>query len=152
MQHLTSTIIELPFHVTLVGYRGRVDGECFGAVGKRLMDRMWAEIRQLGLANRGLNHWVYLPDSQMFTGVELTGACDQLGSLEQLDVSLNRHLRYVHTGPYTELPAVWQQLRDELTRRGETCGCPSLEIYGHWNDDPQKCETTILIGLAEKLS
>src|SRR5262245_6902311 len=123
---MKTTIIETPFRVTLAGLRGAVDGNCYGEVGKRLMDQMWAEIRRLRIENRGLNHWVCLPDSQMFTGVELTAAGHQPGSLELLDVFLPRYLQHIHQGSYSELPGVWQQLSDQLNQQGETRKYPSL--------------------------
>ena len=116
-------------------------------VGKGLMDKMWREIQAIGLKTKGINHWVYLPDSMMFTGVELADGVTANGPLEPLDVSLKRYLRYVHTGPYSTLPQIWPQLVAELKQLGETPAKPSLEIYGHWNEDPSKCETTILISL-----
>ena len=83
----------------------------------------------------------------MFTGIELAEGATANGTLEPLEVSLERYLRYVHTGPYSELPQIWPQLVDGLKQQGEVPAKPSLEIYGHWNQDPSKCETTILIAL-----
>jgi hypothetical protein len=142
-------IISNPFQVQLIGYRGSLDGQAVHAVGKPLMDRLWQEVKQRGLATKGINHWVYLPNSEMFVGVELADeqpAAD-VGDLERLDVSLDRHVRYLHVGPYSQLHVVWPQLMAEITSRGETPFYPSLEIYGHWNPDESKCETTILIAL-----
>ena len=118
--------------------------------GERILDRMWAEIRDLKIKSKGLNHWVYLPDCQLFTGVELTGPTHDLGSLETIDVALERYLSYVHKGPYTQLPVIWPQLMDQIRTLGEQCIYPNLEIYGHWNQDPMQCETTILIGLGQQ--
>jgi effector-binding domain-containing protein len=140
-------IIDAPHRISLVGYHGTLDGESVPVVGKRLMDKMWREVQALGLKSKGINHWVYLPDSMMFTGIELAEKTTAIGTLEPLTVSLNRYLRFVHTGPYSELPQIWPQLVAEIKQRGETPTKPSLEIYGHWNEDPSKCETTILISL-----
>ena len=140
-------IIDAPHRISLVGYHGTLDGESIPVVGKRLMDKMWREVQALGLKSKGINHWVYLPDSMMFTGIELAEGTPAIGTLEPLAVSLSRYLRFVHTGPYSELPQIWPQLVAEIKQRGETPTKPSLEIYGHWNEDPSKCETTILISL-----
>ena len=145
---MNAQIVNEPFRVSLVGKRGTVDGERWGQVGRQLMDAMWAQVKALGLRTTGINHWVYLPDHELFTGVELRDAAAATGSLEPLHVELTRYLRYVHRGPYTDLPAVWQQLKDHLAQTGQTIVAPSLEIYGHWNEDPNQLTTTILIGLA----
>src|SRR5690348_2590749 len=101
---MDATIIQSPFHVTLVGKRGAVDGERYGEAGRRLMDEMWAEVRKRGLRNTGLNHWVYPRKAELFTGVELSASSADIGSLETFQVDIARHLRYVHRGPFTELP------------------------------------------------
>jgi len=67
--------------------------------------------------------------------------------LDPLEFELQRFMRHVHVGPYQELPQKWKDLKAELIARGEVMALPSLEIYGHHNDDPSKLETTILIGL-----
>ena len=143
-------IIDAPLRISLVGFYGALDGESVPVVGKRLMDKMWREVQDLGLKTKGINHWVYLPDSMMFTGIELAEGTTAIGTLEPLDLSLERYLRYVHTGPYSTLPQIWPQLFAELKQQGENPTNPCLEIYGHWNQDPSKCETTIVIGLNRK--
>lgn len=137
-----------PFHVTLFGYSGLIKNGTVPASAKPLMDRMWKEVQDRQIKTQGINHWVYLPDSMVFTGVELKDPTTGVGTLETLEVSLERYVKYLHVGPYSTLGAVWAQLMKELKQRGEKSQYPNLEIYGHWNEDETKCETTILIGLA----
>lgn len=143
-------IVDDPFHVELVGKRGAVENHRYGEVGRRLMDAMWSEVRRLKLPNVGLNHWVYLPNHELFTGVELSPPAADIGSLDALRVDVGRRLQHVHRGPYTELPAVWKSLFDELKASGEKSISPGLEIYGHWTDDTTQLTTTILIALAAR--
>ncbi|MFO0914257.1 MAG: hypothetical protein U0795_14960 [Pirellulales bacterium] len=140
-------IIERPFRVTVFGFGGAIGSDGAGAAGKRHMDRLWREVRDHGIATKGINHWIYLPDSRIFTGVELAPPAAEHGALEEMTVTIDRYLRYVHRGEYSTLPEVWQMLIDELKKLNEVPKCPSIEVYGHWNADPSKCETTILIGL-----
>lgn len=145
---METEIVEVPLEITLVGLQGDRSGKCAGEVGKALMDPMWQELRERGIANLGINHWVYLPAEQLFVGVELeAGETADLGTLQKLEVALNRYLRYVHRGPYDQLGQVWDQLFAEVQQRGESPVVPHLEIYGHWQPDPAQCETTIFIGL-----
>lgn len=145
---LNAEIINEPFRADLVGKQGRVEDGGVGETGKQLMDAMWAEVGRLGLPHLGINHWVYLPDSQLFTGVQLSAPADNIGTLEPLRVELARYLRHLHRGPYADLPAVWQKLSDQLSEMGLSQSSPSLEIYGQWTEDPNQLETTILIALA----
>lgn len=137
-----------PFEVRLLGCRSTIGARGVPATGMPLMDRLWAEVKARGIKTRGINHWVYLANSEMFTGVETDGPCPpDVGPLEPLCVSHERTFQYTHRGPYAELPGVWPKLFDELQARGEVSRGPHLEIYGHWNPDPSQCETTIVIGL-----
>ncbi|MCB0089525.1 MAG: hypothetical protein KDE54_16580, partial [Caldilineaceae bacterium] len=132
-------IINSPLHITLLGLRGAINGETVPVVGKRLMDAMWGVIHAHGIKTKGINHWVYLPNSEMFVGVELAAAqSNQVAGLAPLEVSLDRYLRHIHKAPYSELPQVWPQLMADLTQQGETSILPNLEIYGHWHSDETK--------------
>ena len=140
-------IVETPIRFHLHGLSSAVQNNYFSEVGLKLMDAMWKVVKESQTATTGINHWVYLPENQMFVGVELLSNSRGPDHLEPLVFELQRHLKYVHVGPYQALPAKWASLKSELRRRGETICSPSLEIYGHHCDDPSKQETTILIGL-----
>ena len=142
-------IASVPFRVTLFGYRGLIKNGIVHASAKPLMDRMWKEVQDRRIKTMGINHWVYLPDSMILTGIELKEPTTDVGTLESLDVSLERYVKYLHVGPYSTLGAIWPQLMEELKQRGEKPQYPNLEIYGHWNADETRCETSILIGLAK---
>ncbi len=136
-----------PFRVTLFGYCGLIGNGNVPAAGKQLMDRMWKEVQSHKIVTKGINHWVYLPNSMIFVGVELVDPFSDAGTLEKKEITLERYLKYLHVGPYATLPQIWPELFTQLKHRNEEPRFPSLEIYGHWNPDPTKCETTILIGL-----
>ena len=142
-------ISSAPYRATLLGYRGLIRNGIVHASAKPLMDRMWKEVQDRRIKTTGINHWVYLPDSMIFTGIEMMESTTDVGTLETLDVSLERYLKHLHVGPYSTLGATWQELMEELKSRDERPEYPNLEIYGHWNADETKCETTILIGLAK---
>ena len=142
-------IASVPFRVTLFGYRGLIKDGIVHASAKPLMDKMWQEVQDRRIKTTGINHWVYLPDSMIFTGIELQEPTTDVGTLETFAVSLDRYVKYLHVGAYSTLGAIWPQLMAALRQRGEKPQYPNLEIYGHWNADESKCETTILIGLAK---
>jgi predicted transcriptional regulator YdeE len=145
-------IIEEPIRFHLNGFSGAVENDRFGEVGMSLMDRMWQVVKGAKISNTGINHWVYLPGSRMFVGIELQNQ-EQVPTpdqLEPLEFELQRYMKHVHVGPYQALPQAWKMLKAEIAARGEAIAGPSLEIYGHHCDDPSKSETTILIGLKAK--
>lgn len=143
-------IVETPIRFALHGRSGSVPNNRFGEVGMKLMDEMWKIVKGTGTANKGTNHWVYLPEDRMFTGVELMPNTQVPNGLEPLQFELPRYLKHLHIGPYQALPEKWAALKAEIVARGETIGSPSLEVYGHHCADPSKAETTILIGLQPK--
>jgi hypothetical protein len=142
-------IVETPIQFRLFGISSVVPDHKYGKVGLRLMDGLWKVVKETGTSTTGINHWVYLPDEQMFVGVELLPNTPAPVWLEPRHFELRRYLKHVHVGPYQALPEKWKALKDELVARGETIGSPSLEVYGHHYDDPSKLETAILIGLRE---
>ncbi len=141
-------IVESPKSFVLAGLSGHVENNAFGPVGMKLMNELWRIVKETATPNSGINHWVYLPGSRMFTGVELLPEARVPAGLETLRFELPRYLHHLHVGPYQGLPAKWMALKTEIAARGERMGAYSLEIYGHHSDDPAKTETTILIGLA----
>lgn len=145
-------IVEEPIQFLLCGIGGVVENECYGEVGFRFMNEMWQVVKSTQTATTGINHWVYLPGSRMFVGVELQNSNQGQtpDRLELLEFELQRYLRHLHIGPYQALPQKWKELKAELALRGEIIGSHSLEIYGHHCDDPSQLETTILIGLQSR--
>lgn len=145
-------IVDSPFRVELVGRGSPVENQCYGHVGQALMDTLWSEVRRLKLNHRGVNHWVYPSAEELFTGVELDGDAEDIGSLERRTVALPRYVRYVHRGPYDGLGAAWAGVMEWIRQQGAAPDGIGLEVYGHWNENPTLLETTILVGLASRKS
>lgn len=140
-------IHESPTRFSLHGCSGVVTDQRYAEVGMRLMNELWQIVKTANIPNLGINHWVYLPQGRMLTGVELAPGTMAPDSLESLEFQIDRYLKHVHIGPYHALPQVWERLTAELTANGETMTLPSLEVYGHHCEDEAKQETTVLIGL-----
>jgi hypothetical protein len=146
-------ILTTPLSFNLHGKSSAVENQRYGETGLKLMNEMWRIVKGAKTANKGVNHWVYLPGGRMFTGVELNAGAAAPAELERLSFELKRYLKHVHVGPYEALPAKWKALQSDVSARGETIAnsleSPGLEIYGHHCGDASKLETTILIGLKE---
>jgi hypothetical protein len=143
-------IHETPLRFSLHGRSGIVTDQRYAEVGMRLMNEMWQIVKTENIPNLGINHWVYLPQGRMFTGVELAPGATAPENLESLEFQIDHYLKYVHIGAYHLLPQVWERLTAELTASGEILMLPSLEVYGHHCDDEAQQETTVLIGLGPR--
>lgn len=141
------SIKQTPFTVALYGFSGIAVNKEYGRMGMQLMDRMWKEVKQRNIKNKGINCWVYLPNHEVFTGVELEGPPPAESDLEHRVVTLEKYAYYKHIGPYHLLAQVYAGIRNEISARGLTISSPGMEIYGHWHADESKLETEILIAV-----
>lgn len=136
-----------PLSRTLYGLAGAVRDRCYGEVGTRLMDALWKDVEAEGLPHKGINHWIYDDEDSLFVGVELEAAPGAETALECKEVELPRYAYWKHVGSYAKLADVHAAMHQELRDRGISACRPSLEIYGHWNDDETRLETEVLIGV-----
>lgn len=134
------------FAITLHGFSGQKKSD-WATTGRPLMDRLWKEVRERKLPNKGINVWVYEEGNQLFTGVELTGPPPPGSPLETKTVTLPRYALYKHVGPYDQLKATYDAANAEFEKVGVRARLPILEIYGHWNSDPAKLETELLFSV-----
>jgi hypothetical protein len=132
----------LNFH--LYGFSAAVPNFKFGETGIGLMNRMWDIVKKNGLKNNGINVWMYDNQQQMFCGVELDPRPANNFGMEERDLHFKNYAWYKHVGPYQLLMDANQKMREELQKMGLKYGPPSLEIYGHHDDDPSKLETEIV--------
>jgi hypothetical protein len=143
-------IIDRPIRFHLHGLSSSVDNNCYGEVGCRLMDKMWAIVKEAKLKTTGINHWVYFAGEVMFVGTQVRDR-EQTAISEQLEpceFELTRYAKHTHVGPYDALLQKWRAIKAELDSRGEVVTMPSLEVYGHsCEGDDWQPETTILMGL-----
>ena len=63
------------------------------------------------------------------------------------DVSGDAHACYRHIGPYHLLGNAHAAMHAELEKIDASVTRPSLEIFGHWQEDESKLETDILLPL-----
>lgn len=143
------TLVETPWTKLLLGQAGRHDrARSYGDEIRELLNPVWESVRRDQLAVTGINHVFYGEQDEIFCGVEFKGEPRPVSGLELRRIVIDRYLYYRHTGPYEQIPDAYARMRAEAGRRGEAPVSRSLEIYGHWNEDPGKLETEILIGLA----
>jgi predicted transcriptional regulator YdeE len=112
-----------------------------------LLDMVWKEVREKELSHTGINHVVYDTDHIIFAGIELTSPPKGDSLLEKRDVVFQKYAYCKHIGPYSELDKAYKSIQATIEAQGEHHEAPTLEIYGHWNEDESKLETEILYNL-----
>ncbi len=111
------------------------------------MDETWGIVRGNSIPNAGLNHIVYTNAHHVFAGLEIVGSIDTSWGLEQVDLVIPRYIYYRHVGAYDLLGQAYSSVNAEIAAKGLVTTGLSLEIYGHWSEDPAKLVTELLIGL-----
>lgn len=113
-----------------------------------LLDQVWAEVRSKNLSHTGLNHVVYDDGHIVFAGIELLAPPNEGTLLAKRDVILQKYAYCKHLGPYGNLDETHKRVQAAAGAAGEQRCSPTLEVYGHWNDDESKLETEIYYTLA----
>lgn len=138
-----------PFHKQLYGVSMPVlAGQKPGEMMFKAMDETWAIVRSKQIQTKGINHILYSGNSNVFAGVEVVDETPVPANLQKIDIVFPRYAYYKHTGPYDLLPAVYQEIDNEIAAQHLTTSGDSMEIYGHATDDPNQQVTEILIGLS----
>ena len=132
----------------LAAVRRRVTIKDIGKEFKPALDKVWAFLRtHAGLRTDGHNIFLYHHDSPAIMtvdfGVEVVRRFDREGDVECVTTPAGEAAVVVHRGPYDQMSAGHQALKQWCAANGRTIGNYSLEIYGDWSDDPEKVETTI---------
>ena len=140
-------IINEIFKLDIYGFTGVAVNKDYAGTARRLMDKMWQEVKSNSLKHKGLNIWVYEPDEKVFAGVELYDISKPDTRLEQKNITLIKYAYYKHIGPYHLIKQAGQNMITELKERGFETSLPYIEIYGHWTSDETKLETTLLMCL-----
>jgi hypothetical protein len=141
-------IREIPFEKRLYGRsRPVLEGQKPVDAMFAAMDETWGIVRSNSIPNAGMNHIVYSNAGQVFAGVEISGDVDLSWGLEQVDLVIPRYIYYRHVGAYNLLGQAYAAVDAEIAARGLVPSGLSLEIYGHWSEDPAKLVTELLIGL-----
>jgi hypothetical protein len=141
-------IRETPFEKRLYGRsKSILENQTPRTVMFAAMDETWGIVRGRAVPNAGLNHIIYTNARQVFAGLEISVTVDPSWGLERVDLVIPRYLYYRHVGPYDLLAGVYRRIDAEIDVKGLTRTGQSLEIYGHWNDNPSELVTEILIGL-----
>jgi effector-binding domain-containing protein len=115
------------------------------------LDQVWQFLGgHPGLRTDGHNVFLYhhpaqrnLPMDVDF-GVEVTRRFETSGEVHTTETPGGEVATAVHVGPYDRLGETHAAIHEWASRNQRTFAGRSWEIYGDWNDDPDKLETTVL--------
>jgi effector-binding domain-containing protein len=139
----------------LAAVRRRVRPADVSTAFRSALDQVWAYLRSNpGLRNDGHNIFIYhhtggdpATGIDVDFGVEVTRQFTARGEVGPVTTPAGRAAVTVHRGPYSGLPAAHAAMRRWFSDNGKSIGAWSMEIYGDWQQDESRLETTILYAL-----
>lgn len=141
--------VEVAQPMTLAAVRAMVPVSGIAAAWKPALDKVWEFLRGRHVPNAGLNVFLYRHPEQagepmdIDFGVQVLGRFAGEGEVRCVETPGGTVVQTVHVGPYSRLPEAHAALHAWCKANGRAIGASSWEIYGHWNNDPAKLETTI---------
>jgi effector-binding domain-containing protein len=125
-----------------------------GQAWKPALDQVWAALRADGTLQPGHNFFLYhhpgrrgAPMDVDF-GVTVSRGFEPRGNVRCIETPTGEIAWTLHVGPYAGMPAAHEAIHAWCAANGRRTGSASWEIYGDWNEDPAKLETTICYLLA----
>ncbi|MCR2821139.1 GyrI-like domain-containing protein [Lederbergia panacisoli] len=145
---MEAVIINQEKTFTLFGFsKHHAQNKAYSETMFELLDQVWEEVRNKKLSHKGINHVVYDDDHMVFAGIELNFPSEEDPSLEKRTIHFNKYAYCKHIGPYSELDKSYKEIQSAIETSGEHHQFPTMEIYGHWNEDESKLETEIIYNL-----
>jgi effector-binding domain-containing protein len=118
----------------------------FASSWQAMLDGVWAFLGQTHLRTDGHNVMVYrgeVPTLEFEVGVEVSGTFESAGAVVPSSLPTGRTAHTIHTGNYAglrsahEAIALWCRANDHIPSGTR------WEIYGDWDQDPNKVQTAV---------
>jgi hypothetical protein len=114
--------------------------------------RIGAALPSLDVAPVGQSCTLWRPPAggrlEMEPGVIVARGFEPVGDVVPSFLPAGRAAHFLHVGHYEGIPRAWQTLFDWCTAERLRLAGINWEIYGDWNDDPAKLETSMYALLA----
>lgn len=112
-----------------------------------LLRRPWALIHQQpGLRTDGDNvaiYWVESGEGSIEVGVQVVRKFEDTDEVVCSATPAGMAATTAHLGPYNQLRAAHDAIRQWCGSNGRTFVLPFWEVYGDWSDDPTKLRTDV---------
>jgi effector-binding domain-containing protein len=121
---------------------------------KPALDEVWAFLRSQQDLGVGHNLFLYHhpPDREtpmpIDFGVQVTRRFGRAGDVRCVEPPAGEIACARHVGPYSGIASAHNAIHAWAASAGRRIGAASWEIYGDWDEDPLKLETTICYLLA----
>ena len=146
--------VEFPSPITLAAVRVIVPACGIAAAWKPALDKVWAFLRSNPVPNTGLNVFCYHHPERsgeamkIDFGVQVSNHFEDEGDIHCVETPSGEVAQTVHIGPYSRLGEAHAAIHGWCKANQRPIASSSWEIYGHWNNDPEKLVTTIRYLLA----
>lgn len=115
---------------------------------------VWSVVKAQQIKGAGRNVALYLDNQiNLEVGVELDVPYAGHGEVVGSALPAGTVATAVHFGPYNQLPAAHNAIRDWCANHGHALAGQNWEIYGHWvdawNTDPSKIRTDVFYLVTE---
>jgi effector-binding domain-containing protein len=122
-----------------------------GAAWRPALDQVWSFLRtQPDLRTDGHNIFLYHHPARRFDpmevdfGVEVVREFAPSGEVKPVKTPAGEVAAALHIGPYDRLGQTHEAVQAFAAANNRAIADTSWEIYGDWNDDPAKLETTVM--------
>jgi len=122
-----------------------------GAAWRPALDQVWKFLRtQPGLRTDGHNIFLYHHPARrgdpmdVDFGVEVVREFSPSGEVKTVNTPAGEVAAVMHLGPYDRLGQTHDAIHAWAAANNRVFAGKSWEIYGDWNDDPAKLETTVM--------
>lgn len=122
-----------------------------GTAWRPALDQVWAFLRtQPGLRTDGHNVFLYHHPSRRSDpmdvdfGVEVVREFAPADEVRPVKTPAGEVAAATHVGPYDQLAQTHDAVHAWAAANNRAFAGESWEIYGDWNDDPAKLETTVM--------
>jgi effector-binding domain-containing protein len=142
-----------PRHIAAVRAKVNVGG--VAAAWKPALDEVWEFLRSHKKIRTGHNLFLYHHPNHrgdpmdVDFGVQVKDRFEQSGDISCVETPAGRVAFTVHTGPYSQLKDAHDAIHAWCADHNQRIGNTSWELYGDWNEDESKLQTTIYYLLRE---
>ncbi len=147
-------VVEAAQAQLMAAVRATVPIRDIGRTWKPALDQVWAFLKANGGLEPGHNVFLYHHPARRSDpmdidfGVQVARRFEGVGHVRCVETPCGEVAKTVHVGPYAELVAAHDAIHAWCAANKRTIAQASWEIYGDWNADPARLETTIKYLLA----
>ena len=135
--------------MTLAAVHATVPVNGIAAAWKPALDKVWTFLRANPALRPGHNVFLYHHPEHagepmnIHFGVQVPNHFEDQGEISCVETPSGEVARTIHTGPYHRLADAHAAIHKWCKANNRKIAAASLEIYGDWNNNPDKLETTI---------